>query len=574
MKNSSKINTHLIRKYLPENLEIDSWQSIKKYFDELLETNLDSLEELQNWLHKKSELESVLEENLAWRYIKMNCNTEDKSIAESFNHFVTNIEPRITKNSDLLNKKLIQSVVLSELKGKEYFVMLRSVKRKIEMFREENVPIIAELQKIEQEYGTISSNMTIYYNEKELTLQQASNYLKSTNRKVRKKVYELISARRNEEIERFDNLLSRLIEKRNLVALNANYKNYRKYKFDDLERFDYTDSDCEEFHESIKSAVVPLVKNIHEYKKQKLGYNELKPYDLDVDSDLKPPLKPFSNSKELISKTLKCFNEINPEFAKFISIMDKNGYLDIESRKGKAPGGFNYPLYESNIPFIFMNATGNLRDVETMVHEGGHAVHSFLTSKLDLVDFKNLPSEVAELASMSMELISMEHWNHFFSNEDDLKRAKQSQLEGIINVLPWIAKIDKFQNWLYEYPKHNFSERKEAWVKIANEYESGIVDWNDYELNYVFQWQKQLHIFEVPFYYIEYGFAQLGAIAIWRNYRKNPVQTLNDYIKALKLGYTVTIPEIYKTAGIEFNFSKKYINELMEFVLEELNALR
>jgi oligoendopeptidase F len=253
--------------------------------------------------------------------------------------------------------------------------------------------------------------------------------------------------------------------------------------------------------------------------------------------------------------------------------MKENQYLDLDSRKGKAPGGYNYPLFESNIPFIFMNATGNQRDLETMMHEGGHAVHSFLSADLELVDFKSLPSEVAELASMSMELITSEFWNVFYSDQDDLKRAKRTHLEGIISVLPWVATIDKFQHQLYLNPNHNPVERKMIWNITSKEFGSSIVDWKEYEKYYDFLWQKQMHVFEAPFYYIEYGIAQLGALAVWRNYKQNPEKALDMFEKALKSGYSKPIPEIYKLACIEFNFSKQYITDLMKFVVEELNTL-
>lgn len=566
--------TKLKRSFFPYNLQIDKWEVIKDFFIDLEDRDIELIVDLEKWLINRSELESILEEELAWRYIKMNCNTENKELAESFNFFVTNIEPEIAKYTDILNRKFLDSNAFPNLNDKKYFVMFRAIKKKVEMFTEKNIPINAELQKMEQEYGTTSSKMMINYQGKELTLQQAANYIKDTNRKVRKEVYELISVRRNSEIENFDKLLSRLIEKRHQLALNAGYITYKHYKFEDLGRFDYTPVDCEKFHKSIKTKVLPLVENIYKNRKTKLKYNVLKPYDLEVDVDLKPPLKPFDTPRELIDKTILCFSDINEDFAGFVKTMDKEGYLDLESRKGKAPGGFNYPLYESNIPFIYMNATGNLRDVETMVHEGGHAIHSFLSSKLELVDFKSLPSEVAELASMSMELISMEYWNHFFTNKNELKRAKLSQLEGIINVLPWIAKIDKFQNWLYENPKHSIEERKLAWKKIANDFGIKVIDWSGYETNLNYQWQKQLHIFEVPFYYIEYGIAQLGAIAMWRNYKINPKKTILQYMNALALGYSKPIPEIYETAGIKFDFTEKYVEELMDFVLEEIEELR
>ena len=299
----------------------------------------------------------------------------------------------------------------------------------------------------------------------------------------------------------------------------------------------------------------------------------MKPWDTQVDVSGKPPLKPFDKGSELIEKTIKCFSSIRPSFGDYLKVMREMKHLDLDSKAGKAPGGFNYPLYEIGVPFIYMNAVGSLRDVVTMVHEGGHAIHSFLSKDLALVDFKDLPSEVAELASMSMELISMEYWDEFFPNEEELKRAKKEQLQQVLETLPWVAQIDKFQHWIYENPNHAIEERYDCWLKLNAEFGNNVIDWTGNEDALKRMWQKQLHLFEVPFYYIEYGMAQLGAIAIWRNYKKDPQKAIDQYEAALKMGYTRPISEIYKTAGIQFDFSKDYVSDLASFVNEELAKL-
>lgn len=563
----------MIQKFLQPDLKIETWQDIEKFFISLKNREINSVSELEKWLENRSELEAKLEENLAWRYIKMTCDTQNKELQQSYEFFVTEIEPKVNEYANLLNKKFINSEYFEKLDDEKYFTLVRSKKKEIEIFREENIPIIAELQKIEQEFGKISGAMSIEYNGKELTMQQAANYLKNTNRQVREEVYRLINERRIKDVDKLNFIFTRLVKKRMKLAENANYDNYRDYKFAAMGRFDYTPKDCFDFHNSIEKQVNPLAENLAVQHKQKLKLDKLKPWDLAVDSELRPALKVFENPEKLIQKTITCFSEIRPKYGEFIAIMQKNGYLDLESRKGKAPGGYNYPLYESNIPFIFMNATGNVRDLTTMVHEGGHAIHTFLVKNLKLVDFKSTPSEVAELASMSMELISMEHWHHFFQNEQDLKRAKKQQLEDIIKVLPWIAAVDKFQHWIYTNPTHSVPDRIENWIKIYKQFSPKIVDWETCEWFFANTWQKQLHIFEVPFYYIEYGFAQLGAIAIWKNYKSDPEKTLDQYEKALSLGYSKTIPEIYQTAGIKFDFSEKYIGELMQFVKKELEKI-
>jgi oligoendopeptidase F len=279
-----------------------------------------------------------------------------------------------------------------------------------------------------------------------------------------------------------------------------------------------------------------------------------------------PDLKPFKDGADLAEKTISCFNAIDPYFGEVIRTLQQMKFMDLDSRIGKAPGGYNYPLYETGVPFIFMNSSCSLRDLITMVHEGGHAIHSMLTHRLPFIGFKEFPSEVAELASMSMELISMEHWHHFFEDKNELRRAKKEQLENVIEALPWILCIDRFQHWIYLNPGHTIKERSDFWEQNFKSFSSSIPDWSGLENVRRSIWQKQLHLFEVPFYYIEYGMAQLGAIAMWKRYREQPEQAIENYKIALSLGHTASIPEVYKAAGISFDFSEQYIRELMLFV--------
>jgi oligoendopeptidase F len=415
--------------------------------------------------------------------------------------------------------------------------------------------------------------MTVEIDGKEATLQQAAVLLMSTNRKKREEVYHKITNRRLKDKEELDALFTKLIGLRHQVAKNADFKNFRDYMFKAMGRFDYTAKDCFDFQNSIESAVVPILNDLAVDRKNKLSIDVLKPWDKAVDPEGKDALKAFRDGKELTDKTILCFEKLDPYLGQCLTIMKEMGHLDLESRKGKAPGGYNYPLSEIGVPFIFMNATSTLRDMVTIMHEGGHAVHNFLTRDLELNDFKSTPSEVAELASMSMELISMDYWNIFFTNEEDLKRAKREHLEDLIETLPWVATIDKYQHWLYENPTHSLEERRQQWNKIFDQFSDTVTDWNGLQSAKDYLWQKQLHLYEVPFYYIEYGMAQLGAIAVWRNYRHDKKKGLQGYMNALKLGYMKSIPEIYKAANIKFDFSKEYIQELMKFVKEELTKI-
>jgi oligoendopeptidase F len=369
-------------------------------------------------------------------------------------------------------------------------------------------------------------------------------------------------------------LFTKLIALRHQVAVNADFATFRDYMFKALGRFDYTPQDCFDFHSSIQSEVVPILNQLTAERKAALKVDSLKPWDKAVDPEGRDALKAFNDGNDLTDKTIECFHQIDPYLGQCLSIMKAMGHLDLESRKGKAPGGYNYPLAEIGVPFIFMNATSTLRDMVTIMHEGGHAIHNFLTRDLELNDFKSTPSEVAELASMSMELISMDQWDIFFTNEEDLKRAKREHLEDLIETLPWVATIDKYQHWIYEHPHHSEQDRMEAWNKIADEFSDSITDWTGLQDAKDYLWQKQLHLYEVPFYYIEYGMAQLGAIAVWRNYREDKAKGLEGYLNALKLGYVKSIPEIYGAANIKFDFSKEYIKELIAFVRSELDKIQ
>lgn len=567
--------TKPIRSFVAADLEIDSWESIETYYKDLLDRQIDTLDDFKQWLSDQSELEAVLEENMAWRYIKMTIDTTDKELSEAYTFFVTEIQPKLAPYEDKLNRKLADSPFTKELEsGSDYFILFRKVRKALELFREENISINSEIAEESQKFGALSAAQSIEHNGEKLTMQKASLFLKETDESLRKEVFEKICARRREDMDKFDDLFDVLLKKRHQVAVNAGFKNFRDYKMEAMGRFDYAVSDCEDFHASVKEVIVPIVKSIKQTKLDLLGKDKFKPWDLDVDPEGKDPLKPFEKDTELLSGTINMFEKVDPYFADCLSTMDKMKHLDLASKNGKAPGGYNYPLYEIGVPFIFMNAVGSQRDLVTMVHEGGHAVHSFLSRDLELTGFKSLPSEVAELASMAMELLTMEEWNEFYPNEEEFKRAKREQLETVLILLPWIAQVDEFQHWLYVNHDHTHEERTKKWISLSKEYGTGLVDYSGYEDIQATSWQRQLHIFEVPFYYIEYGIAQLGALGVWMNSLKDKQQAIHNYKEALKLAYTKSIPEIYKTAGIEFNFSQGHISKLADFIREELEKLK
>jgi oligoendopeptidase F len=570
MKHTADISK-VRRNYLPADFVITDWAGLEPHFIELSERKINNAEALEKWLQDVNELEAVVSEDACWRQIRMTCDTANKELEEAFNFFYLEIQPQIQPYSDVLNKKLVDSPFVSSLDQDTYFTYLRNVKKNIELFREANIPIQAEINVLQQQYGQIAGKMMVEIDGKEFTLQQAAKYLEDPDRTKREEVYRKINDRRLLDKDSLDNLFTDLVRKRHQVAVNAGFENYRDYKFVEMGRFDYTPAQCEQFHEAVAQHVMPLVDEIFNAHQEKLQLDSLRPWDTEAEPIGIKPLQPFDGGQDLLNKSIACLNELDPFFADCIRKMESIKHLDLESRKGKAPGGYNMPLAESGAPFIFMNAAGQMSDVTTMVHESGHAVHSFLAHPLALNGFKEYPTEMAEVASMAMELFTMDHWHVFFSNEEDLKRAKRHHLERVITIFPWIATIDKFQHWIYENANHTVQERTEAWMNILNEFSSSAINYSGLMPYRNIGWQRQLHLFEVPFYYIEYGIAQLGAIGMWMQYKQDKKKAISNYTNALSLGGTKTLPELYKAAGLSFDFSPEKIKTLMDFVRQELS---
>jgi oligoendopeptidase F len=563
-----------LRHFLSPDFDLQRWEDVQPFYENLQQRPLETLGDLQRFCQDRSELERYLSEHFAWRYIRMTCHTNDAEAKAHFEDFVVNIQPHIAPYDDALNKKMLESPFLDQLTEPGYAVMLRGMRKSVEIFRAESIPLFTQIQQLSAEYQAIVGAMTVEWDGQTLTLQQAAQHLLSTDRLTRERAYGLMQQRRLLDRERVDGLFDQLLALRHQVATQADFGNFRDYTFASLKRFDYTPQDCFAFHEAVATTIVPLLNDMAQQRKNALAVSELRPWDKAVDTQQRPALRPFESSEELLQKTIACLDKLDPFLGDCLRTMKQMGRFDLESRVGKAPGGYNYPLEETGFPFIFMNASSLMQDVITMLHESGHAVHSILTKDLTINAFTHFPAEVAELASMSMELISMDGWEVFFDHSEDVKRAKIQHLEDILSTLPWVATVDKFQHWIYENPQHTPADREAAWLRIYAQFSDNLTDWQGLEDIRKYFWHKQLHIFELPFYYIEYGIAQLGAIGVWKNYKENPQKGLEAYLSALSMGYTQPIGQIYGRAQIAFDFSAEHIASLMAFVRNELAQLR
>jgi oligoendopeptidase F len=572
MKILSKVPHWFARSYVPETLDFSSWENIRPLFEQLEQRNLLTLEELEDWLRRRSELLDVIGEEGTMRYIRMTCDTESQEFQKSYFFFLEEISEKVKAADYRLKKQFLTSPMRTHLPREKYYVLDRSFQNDVDLFRQENIPLETEELKLSQSYQQLTGSLTVQFEGREQTLQQMGRYLEYPERSIRESAWKTVVERRLRERDSFEKIFNTLVEVRARISANTDFGSYRDYAFMRLERFDYTPDDCFRFHEGVEAAVVPLVRRLQERRAADLDVDVLRPWDLSVDPGHRPPLKPFTEIQELIEGCLKVADRVDPQFGNFVRTMRDLELLNLESRKGKAPGGYQSSLTEARLPFIFMNAVGLDSDVRTLLHESGHAFHVFATRQEPLGDYRHAPIEFCEVASMSMELLGGEYLSYFYPNPEDFKRSRRKHLEGILSVLPWIARVDAFQHWIYTHPGHTVEEREEQWLALHWRF-GGIEEWSGFEQALRSGWHRQLHIFELPFYYIEYAIAQLGALQVWIRSKKDFKKAVADYWSALQLGGSRALPELFKRAGIEFDFGPAALSPLMKAVEEEIGKL-
>ncbi len=553
--------------FIPDEFDASKWENIEPYVNDLLERKLSSSDCLESLISDSSNLAEHISETGALLYINMTCDTEDERKKNSFLSFVENVRPKLSKFSDELNRRIIDHKSIADLPTR-YDLMIRGIKSDIEIFREENIPLGVEQTKLVTKAQGITGAMTVVFEGKERTFPEMRGFLESNDRIQRENAWKSMVKRWMENSEELSDIFDELISIRHKIALNSGFKSYTDYMFRAMHRFDYTVEDCLTFHESIEQVCMPIVKKINSERIASFDLKILSPWDVNEKSGSGPdiagknPLRPFDNVDEMVNKLSELFhnmsNDLGTKFDKLVE-MDT---LDLETRKGKAPGGYQYYLEKSRIPFIFMNAAGLQGDLETMIHESGHAFHSLYCGHLDLIDERDYPIEFAEVASMSMELLTQPNWNIFYEKQEDANRAKISHLEGVVFLLPWIATIDAFQHWIYANPGHTREERKIQWISLRERFGSEM-NWEDHEDFRELSWQQQGHLFGVPFYYVEYGIAQLGALQLWQTHRKNPEKALKDYSNAMELGNTKTLPDLFAAAELKLGFDEKHLQSLI-----------
>lgn len=555
----------------PNTLDVTSWEPVKAAYESLLSEEIHSADELVKFIEKASELDQMIGDEFSWRYIRMTLHADDESYEEKFNQYNAEVHSQASPYRFMIQKKFYESPYRQELTSPEYAHLNKMIANEIELYREENIPLQVKEAELANKYGALFGKMTVQYKGEEKTMIQIGVFQKNPDRAVREETWRLRMERMEQSRDEFDRIFDELKEVRIQIAKNAGFDNYRDYMHQAMGRFSYTPEELYQFHDAVSKAVVPFLQELQVERKEKLHLEKLRPWDTQVDLDGKI-LHPFETVEEFVDKAIDILDAVNPAYGIQLNKMYNTGLLDLENRKGKAPGGYNCSINELNSSFIFMNSVKLHRDVVTLLHEAGHAMHSAAMATIRNSYFTSTPSEVAELASMSMELLTMENWKLYYPNEEDFKKAKREQLEGTLSFLPWCMIVDAFQHWIYLNPNHTAEERREYFAKLSNRFETGI-DWSGLENYFKLGWMFQLHIFEVPFYYIEYGMAQLGALAVYKNYKENGKKAIEAYQHFLETGYRLPVRNVYEAAGIRFDFSEQNLRELVDFVKAELKEI-
>ena len=556
--------------FVPDDFDASKWENIEPYVNDLLSRELTCSSCLEKAISDSSNLAEHISETGALLYIGMTCDTENEKKKNEFLHFVENVRPKLSEFSDALNRRIAEHPSLEDL-SERYTLMIRGIISDIEIFRTENIPLGVEQTKLVTKAQGITGAMTVEFEGKERTFPEMKAFLESNDREKREKAWKSMVNRWMDNSEDLSEIFDELIKIRHQIALNAGFDTYTDYMFRAMHRFDYSVEDCLTFHDSIEKVCMPIVKDINEKRRVAFGLEKLSPWDVNEKTGSGPdvngerPLRPFESVQDMVTKLSQLFHNMSEDLGNKFDKLVEMDTLDLETRKGKAPGGYQYYLEKSRVPFIFMNAAGLQGDLETMIHESGHAFHSLYCGHLDLIDERNYPIEFAEVASMSMELLTQDEWGIFYENSNEVNRARISHLEGVVYLLPWIATIDAFQHWIYANPDHTRDERKEYWLSLREKFGSDM-NWNGNEEFRELSWQQQGHLYGVPFYYVEYGIAQLGALQLWQTHRKDPEKALIDYSNAMELGNTKTLPDLFAAAELKLGFDEKHLNSLIKEV--------
>ncbi len=555
------------RKHLQPDTTYDTWTSLQDYANQLSTRHINSVENLELFLEQMNELDVVVGEQHAWNYIKLVQYTNDERLKEKKQKFEKDVWEKYELAKGKLRQKLLTSPFLSELieRRPELQFMMQEMQVEQRTFSEKNTAIESEISKLVDEHNALVASMRVTIEGEEMSMLPAFQKLKNPDRNIRKAAHLAIQKRRDEVTPKFYVIFDKMMKLRCKIAHNAGYENFRDYMWDKRKKIYYSPEDAEKFCHAIRDYIMPVYKDTLEKRRTHLGLDKLMTWDLRVDLGTDKPTVFFKDDKDLLEKTKAVYREIHPELSEMVSLLETRKLLDFEDRENKAMSLFSYPLPESKQSFVFLSASNTSSGVSVTFHETTHAIHNFYNHDKDIPELKSPAVEAGELFTMAMEMILADYWRYFVEDEAAIVSAKFDKLNMSMIGFRMFTLWDRFQHWAYLNPNSSNAERDDYWKKLGDEYGIGVEQFS--------YWHQRPHLFVVPFYMLDYAFAGLGAAAIYMNYRKNPTQTIENMIAAMKLGNTASLQDIYKTAGVNFDFSEEYVAEIADFLREEYDKL-
>lgn len=560
------------RTFLPERIDLTNKDNVTEQLQRLLDRPIESAGDFERFILDRSELEAALAQQQSILYIQMTCHTDDPGAAGAYQAFIEQVVPAIKPYADKLDRKSLEADRRFPLDRQRYGVYLKAIETDISLFRSENVPLQTEESLLSQQYQKTTGGMTVHFRGSDYPVPQMMKFLLEPDRDTRRQAWTATAETFASQRDTLDDIFDKMVRVRHRIAQNAGFASYRDYKFKDYHRFSYTPADCFAYHEAVEVHIVPIMRKMQQRRAEQMQLSELRPWDLEADPLSLSPLKPADSFDEFLAGTKQMFDRVLDRFGDQFKFMLDKGLLDLQSRKGKAPGGYQSTLNESRVPFIFMNAIGANDDLRVLTHEGGHAFHALACADDPLLAYRHAPMEFCEVASMSMELLAAAHLDVFY-NENDQKRWWRNTFEKTVKLLIQVAVFDAFQHWIYENPEHTRQQRNEKWLALNERFGTGLVNWDGLKDIESTIWQRVLHFYQVPFYYIEYGIAQLGALGVWLRSRQDYADAVNRYRQALALGGSRPLPELFEAAGLPFDFSQKTVQPIAELLETEWQSI-
>jgi oligoendopeptidase F len=564
-----------VRRFVSDSFDAADPQQAARLFDELEARHADTRSRLEDLVLDTQELAGCIDERFQLAYVDMTSDTTNEEFERAFLALVENVLPLVEERGFRLKRMVLESPAVGELDD-TYRIYLRDIRADVELFREENIPLLVEDQKLGQEYEKIAGGQEAEFRGERYTTTQIEKYFDAPDRETREGAWRARADAFLHDAEALDDLYDRMLEVRREIAQNAGFSNYRDYIFKKKKRFDYTPEDCLAYHRAVEKHVVPNVAKIWEERRVQLGLESLRPWDVNVrpndpvvDPEGRDPITPFESLEDLSNGCARIFSEVDGELGDFYREMQDLRLLDLENRPGKAPGAYMTSFADRRAPFILMNAIGTKSDVDTLLHEAGHAFHYCLARHQPLVSYHHTGHEFSEVASMGMELLARPYLGEFY-NADDLRKILNDQIKSAVSFFPWNAMIDAFQHWVYTADENGREARKTKWADLERRYRPWT-EWSGLEVYRDIVWQYP-HVFDSPFYYIEYGIAQLAAFRVWLNSLEDKARAVKSYKSALSLGGSRPLPELFKAAGAKFSLSEETISEIMGGVMAQVSS--